>query len=81
MLGIQHLPHLLPHGEQISAQSIPDALIDGVDGRTSVFAWDGRGEVALGAACGARVGLGLGVGDAAGEGRAVGSLAWVFEVI
>jgi hypothetical protein len=78
VLWIQHLAHLLPHGEQISPQRVPDALVDSVDGCAAVFALDGGVEVALCAACGARVGLRLRVRDATGQRCAVGGARWVF---
>ena len=81
VLRIQHLPHLLPHRQQIPPQRVPDALVDGVDRGAPVFALDGGVEVALRAACRAGVGLRLRVGDAPGERGAVCCARRVFQFV
>ena len=61
VLGVQHLAHLLPHGDQIARQGGPDGLVDSVLGRATVLAGN-RGcqvvAIAIGtAAARARVGF------------------------
>lgn len=47
VLGVQHLAHLGPHGQQVAPQRLPDRLVDGVLRRPPVLARDPRGQVAL----------------------------------
>jgi len=47
VLGVQHLLHLLPDGEDVAGQRVPYRLVDGVCGRTAVFAGDARRQVRL----------------------------------
>lgn len=80
---VQHLAHLLPHGQQISLQGVPNALIDGVGRRAAILAGDGGVEVALRVVGRAVVLGGLAGGDVASEGCAVGGglIDWVVEVV
>lgn len=65
VLGPQHLAHLLPHGEQVAAQSFPHGLVERADGRAAILARNGGVQVALGVVGGAGVGARLVRGDVA----------------
>lgn len=42
VLGVQHLAHLGPDGQQVAPQRLPDRLVDRVDGGAAVLAADAR---------------------------------------
>jgi len=53
VLRVQHLAHLLPHGDQVARQSRPGGLVDRVLSRAAVFARDGGGQVVAISRCAA----------------------------
>lgn len=47
VLGVQHLLHLLPYGEQVARERLPYRLVDSVGGRAAVLARNARRQVRL----------------------------------